>query len=35
MRGAMVPAAAYLLVSVGGALVAVFVGLAIARAVFA
>jgi CrcB protein len=34
-RGAMGPAAAYLLVSVGGSLVAVFVALAVARAVWA
>jgi len=34
-RGAMLPAAAYLLVSVGGSLAAVFVALAVARAVFA
>jgi fluoride exporter len=34
-RGAMGPAAAYLVVSVGGSLAAVFVALALARAVFA
>jgi fluoride exporter len=34
-RGTMLPAAAYLLVSVGGSLIAVFVGLALARAIFA
>ena len=34
-RGAMLPAAAYVVVSVGGSLAAVFVALAAARAVFA
>jgi CrcB protein len=34
-RGAMLPAAGYLVVSVGGSLAAVFVALAVARAVFA
>ena len=34
-RGAMLPAAAYLVVSVGGALLAVFAALAVARALFA
>jgi len=34
-RGTMLPAAAYLVVSVGGSLAAVFVALAVARAVFA
>jgi fluoride ion exporter CrcB/FEX len=34
-RGAMAPAAAYLLVSVGGSLAAIFVALAIARAAWA
>jgi len=33
-RGAMLPAAGYLVVSVGGSLVAVFVALAVARAVW-
>src|SRR3954449_10080249 len=34
-RGAMLPAAAYLVVSVGGSLAAIFAALAMARAVFA